>query len=381
MKVLVVGAGIGGLTTALALQRQGNEVEVYEAAPSIEPVGAGIWLAPNGQEVLRRIDDRLLHAARSAGQVMDQALISDVHGRVLSRIDAPILAVRRSDLHRVLHDAVAPGTVSTGQRVVRHEAGDGVRIHFDTGAHAAGDLLIAADGINSPTRSQLFGASRLRYSGQTCWRGLAAMRLPAEWAGKGLEIWADEPGLRVGFSQVAPEQTYYYITALAPAGSSDADQSELRRHLDRLPAVAQELVDATPAGRILRSDLNDLKPLRRWISGPVALLGDAAHPALPNLGQGANQAMESALALAYRLRGATPRNAEAALKAYQESRIAKATYIVNSSWRIGRLINWRHHRARRVRDALLSRIPDSAARRQLNRVFDVPADWTVISDR
>lgn len=394
MKILIAGAGIGGLTAALALERQGHQVEVYEAAPSIQPVGAGIWLAPNGQEVLRRIDDRVLHAVQSTGLLLHEAVITDTRDRVLSRVNArafqnryatpAVLAVRRSELHRVLHDSVMPGTVRFGHRILRHEAiagGDaGVRIHFDDGKLTTGDLLIAADGIHSPVRTQLFGAARLRYSGQTCWRGLATMRQPAEWAGKGVEIWADEAGLRAGFSQVSPEQVYYYVTALASAGQSGTREADLHRHLDRLPAVVREFVDATPPGQIIRSDLNDLKPLRHWTRGPVALLGDAAHAALPNLGQGANQAMESAIALAHCLRGSTPHNAREALLRYQNSRIEKATYVVNTSWRIGQLINWRHSWARRARNGIMSRIPESSSRRQFDRIFDVPADWSVLSD-
>lgn len=392
MKILIAGAGIGGLTAALALERQGHDVKVYESAPLIQPVGAGIWLAPNGQEVLRRIDDRVLHAVQSTGLLLDEAVITDIRGRVLSRINArafqnryatpAVLAVRRSELHRVLHDSVMPGTVRFGHRVERYETGPGagVRIHFEDGQQTTGDLLIAADGIHSPVRTQLFGARRLRYSGQTCWRGLATMRQPAEWTGKGVEIWADEAGLRAGFSQVSPEQVYYYVTALAPAGQSGICEADLHRHLDRLPAVVREFVDATPPGQIIRSDLNDLKPLRHWTSGPVALLGDAAHAALPNLGQGANQAMESAIALAHCLRGSTPHNAREALLRYQNSRIKKATYVINTSWRIGQLINWRDSWARRARNTIMSRIPESASQRQFHRIFDVPADWSVLSD-
>lgn len=375
MKVLVAGAGIGGLTTALALQRAGHQVQVYEAAPSIEPVGAGIWLAPNGQEVLRRIDDDILRSVQSAGLLMDAARITDITGRTLSRIDYPVLAIRRSDLHRVLHDALLPGTVRLDHRVQRYEDGSGVRAHFHNGAQADGEVLIGADGINSPVRAQMFGPAPLRYSGQTCWRGLSRMRLPDEWSGQGVEIWADAPGLRVGFSQVSEDDVYFYVTALAPPGQRDVALGDLHSHLTVFPPVVRDVVEATPDGRIIRSDLNDLKPLKRWTRGRVALLGDAAHATLPNLGQGANQAMESALALRHFLDGVTSQHAEAALSAYERARITKATYVVNTSWRIGKVINWRPRWARRFRDAVMTRTPDSASRRQFQRIFEVPADW------
>jgi 2-polyprenyl-6-methoxyphenol hydroxylase-like FAD-dependent oxidoreductase len=388
MRITVAGAGIGGLSCALALQRTGHEVEVYESAPQITPVGAGIWLSPNGQEVLRRIDTDVLDEVVAAGRLMDEAVIVTSAGKTLSRI-APemfggryrcprILAISRPRLHHVLHGALRPGTVRLGRRLAGFEdSGDGVTATFSEGAgtadRARSDVLIGADGIHSTVRAGLFGEMALRYSGQTCWRSLSPFSLEDQWAGRGTEIWADEAGLRAGFSQVAEGQVYLYVTALAePDQRQDADsaKADLLGLARAFPPVVGEIIEATPAEGLIRSDLSDLPPLKSYVSGRVAVLGDAAHATTPNLGQGANQAMESALAITHYLTGAG--NPAPALRAYEKARIAKASFIVNTSWRLNRLINLRSRRARRVRDAVMSRVPEAMAARQFHRVLDVP---------
>lgn len=385
MRISVIGAGIGGLTAGIALQRRGHEVTVYEAAPEIAPVGAGIWLAPNGLESLHRIDAGLGEQVLAAGRPMDEFLAVNAAGRTLSRVaadDLPdryrhprTLAISRSRLHQVLYAAMDPGTVLLGRKLARFaETQSAVRAEFVDGSHAEADLLIGADGIHSAVRTGLFGVMPLRYSGQTCWRSLTPMRLEGRWAGRGTELWADEPGLRVGFSQVGDDEVYFYVTALADPGQQsapDTEKAELLQRISVFPEVARQIVAMTPPQRLIRSDLFDLPPLKSYVRGRVALLGDAAHPATPNLGQGANQAVEDALVLGECLRGVGPGGISAALREYESRRIRKATFIVNASWRMNQIVNLRRPWARRLRDLVVGNLPAALTTMQFRRIYDV----------
>ncbi|HEY9840854.1 MAG TPA: FAD-dependent monooxygenase [Candidatus Obscuribacterales bacterium] len=383
MKIIIIGAGIGGLTAAIALQRQGHEAIVYEAAPELKPIGAGLWVAPNGQEVLRRLDPELLEAVCAAGFSTDGASIMTTDGQVLSRVEAaafrvPIartLAIRRSELHRLLHAALQPGSVLLDHRLEAYELGsEGVRARFANGAEAQGDLLIGADGIHSLVRRQLFGEIPLRYSGQTCWRGLSPIRLSGEWANKAAEIWGDAPGLRAGFSHIAADLAYFYITALSEPGRHEGPEQEKARLLQMLrgfPQVVSEMVEAIPVADLIRSDLYDLPPLKQYCRGRVALLGDAAHATTPNLGQGANQAMESGLAMGNCLAGVQPDGLAAALQTYEQRRIPKATSIVKTSWQFNQLINLRSPLARKVRNFAIRHLPQQMTLRQFEKIYTV----------
>lgn len=385
MKVAIAGGGIGGLTCALALQRGGHEVTVYEAAPEITPVGAGIWLAPNGQEVLRRLDPAVLKDVQAGGRLMDQAVIVDWTGRTLSRISSDAfqdryatprtLAIKRSRLHRILNTALEPGTVVLDRRLTAYtDSGSAVALEFHDGGSATADVLVGADGIHSAVRTAMLGELSLRYSGQTCWRSLTGFRLPDAWAGRGTEVWGDEPGLRAGFSQVTDDEVYLYLTALSGPGISlapEQEKAELLRKAAGFPRIVHDIIERTPAERLIRSDLVDLPPLGRYVHGRVALLGDAAHPTTPNLGQGANQAMESALVVSRCLRAVDAVGAAAALVRYQQLRMRKAASIVTLSWRMNQLVNLRSRVARSLRDRAMSATPEWVTNRRIRRIYDV----------
>lgn len=384
MNVLIVGAGIGGLGAALALEKKGIDVEVFEAAPEIRAVGAGLWVAPNGQEILHRIQPALKQAVIQAGWELQASHVEDLHGHKLSgfraeelrrRYGAGPLAIRRSALHTILLGGLKQTPLHTGKRFVAYEIQQGrVQVQFEDGSTAKGDLLIGADGLRSRVRHQLMGEIPLRYSGQSCWRGLAPLRLPEPWYHTAQELWGDRPGLRVGFSQVNADEVYFYLTQQLPAGQHDSPERlkpDLLNAFADFPQRVLQIIQATPTEAFLRNDLSDFVPLQSYGSGPVWLLGDAAHATTPNLGQGANQALESAWALAESLPQTweQPSELAGALQLYHRHRLARARFITEASWRLGQLSNLKH--GLRLRNWLMAHLPERLVQRQLDQVFEV----------
>lgn len=382
MRGIVIGAGIGGLAVALGLQRQGLEVEVYEAAEAIRPVGAGLALAPNGLNALSRLDTDLGQEVAAAGLAFDRFSLQQSDGTVLSAVDTRSLATRfghrpltilRSELHACLCRRLEAGSLRLGKGFAGYETTPtGLRVRFDDGSQTEADFLLGADGLRSAVRQQLLGACRLRYAGQTCWRGLSPLVLPATYAGQATEIWGQAPGRRAGFSQATSELTYFYLTDAAPAGQPGLTPAALRERFAGFPPVVAQLLAALPAEQLIHGDLYDLAPLQRYTQGRVALLGDAAHATTPNLGQGANQALESALVLSQCLsRISRPGQLEAAFAEYERRRMPRASSIVARSWRLGALSQLRHGQG--LRNLLMRLTPASLMSRSFAELYSLEA--------
>ena len=262
-----------------------------------------------------------------------------------------------------------PGTLHLGQRL-EHVAPDGevVAAQFADGSAVSASLLVGADGIHSTVRRFVTGDATLRYSGQTCWRGLAPVALAPPLADSSWEVWGGPA--RFGFASTSAREVYWFAPVTASAGTTiegAAAKANLAERYRHFPAPVPALLDATPAEQILQTDLYDLTPIPQWSSGRVVLLGDAAHAMTPNLGQGGAQAMEDALSLASHVRanGLTP----AALDAYERARRPKAMRLVALSRQFGQLAHWEHGVARLLRDVALRAMPASMQLRQMDWIF------------
>ena len=379
MSGMIVGAGIGGLSAAIAMQRRGMPVQLYEAASALSPVGAGIVLPPNAMNILERYG--LAEQVRGHGAPIESFVMLDRHGRTISKIAArytqnrgthQAVAIHRGRLQQVLLDALRPNTLFTGKTLVQTSThADRAEAIFSDGTKASSEFMVGADGIRSAVRKLLFPASTLRYSGQTCWRGVAALTLPVQWINQFTEIWG--VGGVFGFAPISETQVYWYATQKVVADGSD-DTDHIKQMLTDTYASLLEpiaaLIAHTEVTHIIRNDLIDLAPLKSWARGRAVLIGDAAHAVLPNLGQGGAQAIEDSWVLGEML--ASSKSCEEAFMRYQKMRLARARKIAGISRNLANISSLCNATMCDIRDALFRRIPAFVTARQFQGIYGMP---------
>ncbi|WP_327090003.1 FAD-dependent monooxygenase [Nonomuraea sp. NBC_01738] len=375
-RAIVIGGGVGGLTAGLALRERGWDVTVVERAPALEAVGSGLAVAVNA---LRALDTLGLgDQVRELSRVQGAAGIQSASGRWLSRTSPEAAHARYGDsivlmLRRTLVDLLAGrlggDQVRLGAEVTGLDAERGlVRLGEET---LEADLVVAADGIHSRTRKQLFpGLPGPVYAGVTAWRAL--LPRPEGLTIHSVESWGR--GKVFGTHQLAGDLVYLYATDLAEPGGAPRDEREdlLRRFGDWAEPIPALLRAADPAA-VLRNDVYYLaKPLPALHRGKVALIGDAAHPMTPNLGQGACQAIEDAVVLAGVAGGD--------LAAYTGARLRRTADIVRKSAAICRVTKLRAPLAVRLRDTgmkLAGKLSPDLVLRSMDGVLDWrPPAWS-----
>ena len=373
-RVVIAGAGIGGLTTAIALRRHGISARVLERATALGPVGAGLALQPNAMRALRTLG--LDQAVVAQGAEQTQAALLDDRGRglgsatdfrqVYTEMGAPTVALHRARLHTTLLESLDPAQVETHTAVLGYDpTPNGVAIRTSTGEIIDADLLVGADGLRSAVRAQMVGDGEPVYAGYTSWRGVtpAGSVRPTEGV---TESWGR--GHRFGIVGIGFGQIYWFAVANAPPRGEDADvRRELIARFGSWHQPIREIILATPPEQIVRTDISDRPTLTRWHDGRAVLLGDAAHPMTPNLGQGAGQAIEDAVALAELV--ATVRPMDAALAAYERRRLAHANALVVASRRFGQVSQWGHPVAVWARNTALRLTPASVQVAQARRLM------------
>jgi 2-polyprenyl-6-methoxyphenol hydroxylase-like FAD-dependent oxidoreductase len=353
---VIIGGGIGGLATAIALRRVGIEAAVYERAPELKEVGSGLSLWRNALAALDRLG--LLGALRALGVSGQRGAFRRPDGQLLlemragagdSSDEGTILLLHRAELLGVLLDASREVVHVGAECVGLEQDAQGVTAHFADGRVARGDILIGADGLNSAIRTALFGPARPRYGGYTAWRAVTRFDLDRLTPG---ETWGR--GRRFGQWGMSGGRAYWYATQTVPEGQGDPPQGRKQGLLDLFRgwhAPIEALIEATDASAIVRNDVYDRPALPRWSVGRATLLGDAAHPMTPDMGQGACQAIEDAVILADCLRGAS--DVSPALLAYEQKRIPRTRRVVRESREAGRIAQWSNPLACRFREMLL----------------------------
>ncbi|GAB7146148.1 FAD-dependent oxidoreductase [Mycobacterium riyadhense] len=341
--IVIIGAGIAGLATAVALQQRDCNVSIIEERTDTS-TGTAISIWPNALAALDELG--LGDAIRAAGGRITAGALRWRDGSwlrhpasetLIATLGEPLVVVQRSSLRDILTAAVRGGTIEYGLAAKGLRATvDGVQIRLSDATVREADAVIGADGIGSMVARHLNGPLAHRYAGCTAWRGIASYAMDLELAGGTLG-----PGVETGHVPVGPDRTYWYATERAPEGRL-APEGELPYLQGKLAGWAEPIpsvLAATAPADVLRNDLYDRTPARHWTRGPVVLVGDAAHPMRPHLGQGGCQGIEDAAILgAFVERTTDLPTAFARFATYRRPRIAS---LVRESALIGRVINLR----------------------------------------
>ena len=372
INVGIVGGGIGGIATAVALQQAGIDAVVYERASEHREFGAGMMLWPNATRVLRgfgMLEDILARSGSSTQFLVRASSGTVLMDIALGKFDVPAICMRRSDLLNILLSAVRPNCVQLGHTLSKLEQSkDRVRLTFEGGRVTEHDLVIGADGIRSRVRSGLFGSIEPTYRGYSVWRGLAHYQGKDIRPGANSETWG--AGKRFGILNVGQSKFTWYATANEPPGrlNSSIDwKRELLKSFHQWHKPITDLIAATDESEILKNGAYDLAHLRRWTKGRVTLLGDAAHPCTPNLGQGGGMALEDAAMFAKCLTEAN--TAEAALNRYEHLRRHRTRHIQQRSRLMGGIGQWENTVVVAGRRAVTGVLPARFFELRLRRVY------------
>lgn len=368
--ITIIGAGIGGLTTALALKQAGIPVMVYESATEIKPVGAGIVMAGNAMQIFR--DFGIQEKIERAGNKISILKMTDEKFRPLSVVSlakqekkygVSNIAIHRADLQRILAEEVGYENIFLGKRLSHIQNEEKVKITFEDHSILNTQIVIGADGIHSTVRNQLFDPAVLRDTKQICWRGVLKTELAGKYAHEAYEAWGR--GKRLGFVKIS-ENTMYWFAVVNEGMFQNKELADLFN--DFHPDILN-MISGTDKDLIFQSRINDLKPFSVWHHGNVCLMGDAAHATTPNLGQGACQAVEDAYIIGRLF--SSGKSIENIFAEYEKLRKKKAHYIVNTSWMLGKIPHIENAFGVWLRNLLLKMIPDSLSVKQIEKVFDL----------
>ena len=338
MNVVIIGAGIGGLTTGIALKKFGHQVRIFEQTEKILPVGAAISLWSNGVKCLNYLGltDKI---AKLGGQMDDLAYVDGLTGDVMTQFSLlPLIEevgqrpypVARADLQNMLMDEFGRDQIYLGKKMVSLEdKADFVEVHFADGSSTQADLLIGADGTHSLTRTYVLGQQvQRRYAGYVNWNGLVEISedlAPAQqWT-----TYVGE-GKRASLMPVADGKFYFFLDVPLPAGldnNRDDYKKLLKQYFADWSLPVQQLIERLDPQKTNRVEIHDIEPFTQFYKGRVVILGDAAHSTTPDIGQGGCQAMEDAIYLARSLQINTL-GVEDALRRYQNKRNERANELV-----------------------------------------------------
>jgi 2-polyprenyl-6-methoxyphenol hydroxylase-like FAD-dependent oxidoreductase len=344
-RAAIVGGGIGGLTTAIALRKIGFDVQIYERSAELKEVGSGMSLWPNAVRSLEQIDSGVLKKLRTNGRSLRRLFIREASGSLIKTVrlfgtDSGGIAVHRAELRSCLAEAVPNSSIyfnHTFSRLEKRTAS--VVLHFDNGTSTEVDLVVGCDGIHSAVRKSLNLECKLTNRPYCVWRGMVQINPANDVRHLGLDRDGDFSesyghGRRFGILRLGPGRIHWYAIAnnsLIPADLSDS--ASLLQLFSAWHAPIPELIGS--AESIIRTRVQDRLSFLPWTKGQIATLGDAAHPISPNFGQGACLAIEDAVVLAACLRS-TPEISNA-LRRYEKSRHHRCLEVLLASGEVGRL--------------------------------------------
>jgi salicylate hydroxylase len=347
-KVLIIGAGLGGLTAAGCLLKAGFTVEVYEQAPSLAEVGAGIQMSANAMHVLNylgigeKISRQSVRPAayvfrlHNTGEIVDTFSLSDEH---LKMHNAPYNQAHRADLHRFLYrrvDELKKNCVHLNKKLIKFEEfSDGVTVYFEDGTSGSGDILVGADGVKSIVRDQMFGATQAEYTGDSAWRvTVPRQNLPENFMEHVMSVWMG-PGKHAVTYWIKGGELLNFVgcveTPVAPDESWTAKFSwnKLQSDFEGWHPDIQRVISLADRNECYRWALYNRPVVKKWSTDRVTILGDAAHSTLPYLAQGAAMAIEDGAILARALLQSA--SIPDGLRLYQENRYDRTKKVVETS--------------------------------------------------
>jgi 2-polyprenyl-6-methoxyphenol hydroxylase-like FAD-dependent oxidoreductase len=376
IKTLIVGGGIAGLTTAIALKRKGFEVKVVKATDVIKPVGAGLSLAANAMKALKHIG--ISNAIIKEGRELTSFSLYDANGKLLKKANTDPanskhgisnFTIHRADLHRVLLSFLNNEEVILSKRTKSiQKLNDLYQITFEDNTILSCEQLIIAEGIHSPLRKFFLKDAKLRYSGYTCWRGIAdASTLNLS---ETSETWGKDG--RFGIVPLANQKIYWYACKNAPNLASklkDFSLAEIQVNFKNFHKNVQLVLQNTKAEDVIWSDISDLNPIKQYAFENAVLIGDSAHATTPNMGQGACMAIEDAAILAECM--AKKSSFNEAIRLFESVRLKRTHDIVNASWKLGKIAQWENGISIKLRNLAFLIMPQSSYQKQLESIYEI----------
>jgi 2-polyprenyl-6-methoxyphenol hydroxylase-like FAD-dependent oxidoreductase len=368
-RVLIAGGGLAGLATACSLRAHGLDVAVFERVDELRRTGAVVSVLANAARGLERagLGDLLEHACVPVqrleyldwkGRYLAEMPIADV----AAELGTNTYIALRSDLQLGMNERLGTEVVRLGHEVAGFEQDPaGVTVRLASGDEERGVVLIGADGIRSTVREKILG-DEPRYAGYSGWRGLATMDPQPLEPGLGKQIFGR--GRSFGAFGLRGNRVYWFSSFLTDEGGSDSPagrKEDVRRTFAEAPELVRSIIEATDEADILRTDIHDRPPVKRWGEGRVTLIGDAAHAATPNTGQGGSQALVDAVLVADRLASARGSLADAdavraALGSYEQERIPETSKVVKEAGLVGTFVHGHNPVACFVRDQVMYKL-------------------------
>ncbi|WP_074407893.1 FAD-dependent monooxygenase [Aquimarina megaterium] len=375
MTIDIIGAGIGGLTTAIALQQKGIRTRIFEQAEHIKPVGAGIILANNAMQVYEKLG--LRKVIEEHGNYISAMNITKANLNPISKIDLSFfekkhkvknIAIHRGTLQQILINELKSNDVNLNYRLKKIKPNDnGYLLTFENGKQIESATLIGADGLKSVVRQHLFPDTIIRNAKQICWRGVTDFKLPNTYKNELNEAWGKTD--RFGFVKIAEHKVYWYALKSFKNDKNEFSVHDIEKYFDKYNSVIKSIISSTKKEEINTAEISDLKPTNFWYKEKVCLIGDAAHAMTPNMGQGACQAIEDAYILSECLH---KYEVDQAFATFQKLRLPKAHQVVKASWMLGKIAHLSNPILIGIRNQLMSMTPSSFNRKQSEHIFQIP---------
>ncbi|MCJ7936337.1 MAG: FAD-dependent monooxygenase [Chryseobacterium sp.] len=365
--ISIIGAGIGGLTLGNILKQHQYDFTIYEAAPEIRPVGAGIMMAVNAMQVFDQLG--LKEKIEMAGNKIHSITITNESLQPISKTEILELekkynscnvAIHRAELQKILAENIGLDAINLNHSLQKIEKRQNYTLTFESGSPIESKIVFGADGIKSKIRNQILQTGAIRSSGQKCWRGLVEFELPEIYHHQAFEIWGK--GKRFGFVKISEKKVYWYACINEKSFESPLDAATLFRDFN--PLILQ-LIEATSEENIICNEITDLTPIPKWYTDNLCLIGDAAHATTPNMGQGACQAIEDAHVIGKLLE--KNKDFNTVFQEFQKIRRKKVDYIVNTSRTIGKVSQWEHGNS--LRNFLMRLIPQNMNQKMAKKII------------